>query len=112
MREYRMDKRVLFVDNDPHTLEGFQRILFPLMDQWELVFVDSSDAALGQLKEAPFNVIIADLRLPKMDGLELLSHVKDLYPEVIRIILTAHAERQESLRAAAVGHQFLLKPCN
>jgi len=55
---------------------------------------------------------VSDMRMPKMDGAELLGRVKAEFPGVIRIVLSGHAERESVMRALPVSHQFLAKPCD
>jgi putative nucleotidyltransferase with HDIG domain len=105
-------KRILFVDDDPQVFEGLQRVLAPQRDQWEASFASDGDTALLLLSTTPFDVIVSDLRMPKMDGATLLKTVRERWPGVVRIILSGHAEMEESLRAVPVAHQCLLKPCD
>lgn len=105
-------KRILFVDDDPQVFEGLQRMLSPESDQWEASFAPDGDTALLLLSATPYDVIVSDLRMPKMDGASLLSAVRERWPGVVRIILSGQAEMEESLRAVPVAHQCLLKPCD
>ncbi len=104
-------KRILFVDDEVGVLQGLQRMLFEMAEQWEMLFVDSAEKALDALSDADFDVIVTDMRMPGMDGATLLSHVHDEYPNVVRIILTGHSELEATLRAMPVAHSFLTKPC-
>jgi HD-like signal output (HDOD) protein len=76
-----------------------------------MTFVASGAAALDHLAKEPADVIIADMRMPGMDGVTLLEHVRSRFPEVVRIVLSGYAELQEAMRVAQVAHQFLTKPC-
>ena len=105
-------KRILFVDDDPQVFEGLQRMLSPESEQWEASFAPDGDTALLLLSATPYDVIVSDLRMPKMDGASLLSAVRERWPGVVRIILSGQAEMEESLRAVPVAHQCLLKPCD
>lgn len=102
--------KVLFVDDEPHILEGLERMLFDL-DKWEITCVDSGPAALTELAVASYDVIVADMRMPGMDGAALLREVHGRYPEVVRIVLSGHSELEAAVRAVPVAHQFLSKPC-
>jgi putative nucleotidyltransferase with HDIG domain len=105
-------KRILFVDDDPQVFEGLQRMLAPESEQWEASFAPDGDTALLLLSATPYDVIVSDLRMPKMDGASLLSAVRERWPGIVRIILSGQAEMEESLRAVPVAHQCLLKPCD
>ena len=104
--------RVLFVDDDPNILQGLRRMLYPMRSKWDLKFVDSGQHALEELSESPFDVIITDMRMPGMDGAELLGEVRRLHPTVSRIVLSGHSEREMIIRAVGSAHQYLSKPCS
>ena len=80
--------RVMFIDDEPNILSGLRRILRPLRDQWQMQFADGGQAALDSLADAPCDVIVSDMKMPGMDGAELLSAVKKKYPTSIRIALS------------------------
>ena len=73
-----MKRRLLFVDDEENVLDGLRRILRSTGAQWDMVFVDSGEKALETLKQAPFDVVIADMRMPGMDGARLLGEVNAL----------------------------------
>ncbi len=104
-------KRILFVDDEPQILAGLQHRLRRQRAKWEMSFVESGQEALRLLATERFDVIVADMRMPKMDGATLLKTVKDKHSEVVRIVLSGHAELESALRAVPVAHQFLTKPC-
>jgi HD-like signal output (HDOD) protein len=105
-------KRILFVDDEPAVLDGLRRMLRPRREEWEMVFACGGEAALGELKTAPFDVIVSDMRMPGLDGATLLRQVQERYPNVVRIVLSGHTELEAALRAIPIAHQFLTKPCN
>ena len=105
-------KRVLFVDDEPAVLEALQRSLFRHGNQWEMSFVTSALEALAVLDAGPVDVIVSDLRMPQMDGVQLLEIVRTKYPGIVRIALSGCAERETALRASGVVHQYLAKPCD
>ncbi len=72
-----MKKRILFVDDEPRILNGFRRILQNQCDIWEMNYVCSVDAALDQLKEVNFDVIVSDVRMPGKDGFEFLKILQE-----------------------------------
>ena len=107
-----MKKRILFVDDQPELLRGLRRMLFKMGSEWDMEFVESGQKALEVLQKAPFDVIVSDMRMPGMDGAELLTEAKKKFPPVIRIILSGHSDEQLILKSIGSTHQFLAKPLN
>ncbi len=105
-------KRILFVDDEPAVLEGLRNVLRKYRKQWDLHFALGGEEALGKLAQQSFDVVVSDMRMPGIDGAALLEKVKELYPETLRLILSGHADQKDMVRAVAVAHQFLSKPCN
>lgn len=105
-------RNILFVDDEPRILDGLQRMLRPRRDEWAMSFANSGEAALTLLETGPFDVIVSDMQMPKMDGATLLTHVRDRFPNVVRIVLTGYTSLEASMRAVPVAHQFLAKPCD
>lgn len=102
--------RVLFVDDDPYVLSGLRRMLYLEADSWEAQFATGPGAALKMLANDCFDVVVADMRMPVMDGAELLARVREMSPATVRIVLSGQTERGSALKAASVAHQFLSKP--
>ena len=105
-------RRILFVDDEPRILEGLRRMLRPQRHDWEMAFAQGGEAALALMEASPFDVIVSDMRMPGMDGAALLCHVREHYPQVVRIVLSGHTELCTALRVVPVAHQFLAKPCD
>jgi len=105
-------KRIIFVDDEPKVLEGMERQLFQYADQWDMVFVNSGEDALAEMAKTTFDVIVSDLRMPKMSGQVLLQHVQDRFPYVVRIALSGHSELEVAMKSMPLVHQFLVKPCS
>jgi len=103
--------KVLFVDDEAHVLAGIERSLFALDRDWELAFADSGESALRELEHRPADVVISDMRMPGMDGAELLHRVQQRWPATLRIVLSGFTEQAAALRALRVAQQFLSKPC-
>jgi HD-like signal output (HDOD) protein/ActR/RegA family two-component response regulator len=105
-------KRILFVDDEPMVLDGLRRMLRGMRKEWEMEFAESGPEALRILDNKQFNVIVTDMRMPGMDGYQLLNFVKDRHPQVVRIILSGHSDREMVLTSIGPIHQFLAKPCD
>jgi HD-like signal output (HDOD) protein len=93
-------------------LELLRRMLRAQSQEWEMAFAPGGEAALALMEASPFDVIVSDMRMPGMDGAKLLARVREQYPQVVRIMLSASTELSTALRAVPVAHQFLAKPCN
>lgn len=107
-----MKYTVLFVDDETRILERMKRQLEPFRDEFDYRFASSGSDALAMLAQGSYHVIVADMIMPGMNGAELLAEAKRRHPEVVRMILSAHAERENAMRAVPVAHQFLSKPCH
>lgn len=101
---------VLFVDDEPNLLSAIQRMLRVLRQDFDFNFVESGHAALDFIADHHVDVIVSDMRMPGMDGAELLTQVQAQYPHVIRIMLTGQADEDSILRTVGVVHQFIAKP--
>ena len=101
---------VLFVDDEPDVLNGLRNVFRVDRARWHMGFAQGGEAALQELAARPFGVIVTDMRMPRMDGLELLKRVRAGHPQVARIVLSGHAELDLVLRASALAHQYLPKP--
>jgi putative nucleotidyltransferase with HDIG domain len=105
-------KRILFVDDEPNVLQGLRRMLHSMRAEWEMQFAGSGAEALILLARAPVDVIITDMRMPGMDGAALLTAVRDRYPNIVRLVLSGHAQQEMAVRSVGPIHQFLAKPCD
>jgi CheY-like chemotaxis protein len=105
-----VDERILFVDDEDSILQAFRRILHRkfIMD-----FATDGREALQKLESAgPFAVIVADMKMPGMDGIELLSRVRDQFPDTVRVMLTGQRDIDTAVDAVNQGSifRFLNKP--
>ncbi|MGE4421712.1 MAG: response regulator [Pseudodesulfovibrio sp.] len=103
--------RLLFVDDETNVLAALRRMLRNKRDHWDMILVNSSQAALEVLEKASFDVIVSDIKMPGMDGAELLTRVKDAYPGTIRIALSGQVDLNEVIRSIRSVHQYISKPC-
>ena len=102
---------ILFVDDEPHILSGLQRMLRTQRREWEMDFAPGGAEALKMLAEKKFDVIVSDMKMPGMDGAQLLQEVSTKFPHLVRIILSGFSEKELILRSLSAAHQYLAKPC-
>jgi len=107
-----MTKRILFVDDEPMVLSGIQRSLRTMRKEWEMAFATSGAQALEMLAQTRFDVVVSDMRMPGMDGAELLEQVKIKFPQTVRFVLSGQSDREAILRSVGPTHQYLSKPCD
>lgn len=105
-------RNILFVDDEPRVLEGLKRMLRAKRHNWSAVFAESGPEALNILENDHFDVVISDMRMPGMNGLQLLSEVKKRHPHIVRIILSGESDQNLAMQAVNVSHQFIYKPCD
>jgi putative nucleotidyltransferase with HDIG domain len=105
-------RRILFVDDERNVLDGLRRMLHPMRGQWKMEFVTRGEDALTAMQSHPYDVIISDLRMSGMDGLQLLEIVREKSPQTIRIMLSGYADQPLRTRASRCVHQFISKPCD
>lgn len=106
MRKY----DILFVDDEPNVLDAFER---QLRKQFSIRLAAGAAAALRILEtDGPGAVIVSDMRMPEMDGIQLLARVKSLYPDMVRLMLTGNADQKTAIEAVNTGEifRFLTKP--
>lgn len=103
--------RILFVDDDPNVLAAFQRTL---RKQFAFDTALSGTEALAMLQECgPYAVVVADMQMPGMNGIELLTKARATAPDTVRVMLTGNADQQTAVEAVNQGavFRFLTKPC-
>ncbi len=104
--------RVAFVDDEAAILTSLRRTMLAMLDEWEMAFFMCGADLLARLAEEPFDVIVADQRMPDMDGSALLDEISRLYPEMMRVIVSGHTDNASIFRAVGPAHIYLPKPCD
>jgi len=107
-----MPRRILFVERQPRNAQALSEALAQSGPHWSVEAVGSGEQALAALGAEPADVVIADERLEEMDGVTLLTRVREKHPTAIRMILSEGATSQRPSVAAIVAHRMLAKPCN
>lgn len=105
-------KRILFVDDETTVLNLLKAVCRRIGPEWDAEFANSGPEALQLLAARPFDVIVSDMRMPEMNGVDLLHTVMEKYPRTARIILSGYADQQVVMRAVGAVHQYLSKPCD
>jgi response regulator RpfG family c-di-GMP phosphodiesterase len=105
-----VNKKVLFVDDEPNVLSAIQRAL---RGQFEIETCDDSTRAASVLRSrGPFAVVVSDMRMPGMNGVEFLAAARQVAPDTVRVMLTGNADQQTAIDAVNKGEifRFLNKP--
>lgn len=104
------NKTVLFVDDESRVLASLKRGL--LYESYNKLFAESGKEALELLKQNEVHVIVTDMRMPEMSGLELLKIVRREYPHIVRIVLSGYTQITTVLTAINQGEifRFITKP--
>jgi len=106
-----MNKKILFVDDEENVLLGYRRAL---RGQFEIETESDPWKALQRVDlYGPYAVVVVDMRMPGLDGMELLSRLKGLSPDTVRMMVTGYADQKTTMEAVNKGevYRFLNKPC-
>lgn len=103
--------RILFVDDDPGVLDGLRNAMRRERGRWEMTFARSGLDALAAADITDFDLVVTDMRMPGMDGADLLARMRTRSPSTARMMLSGQADSSEILRALPVTHRFFGKPC-
>ena len=106
-----MSLNVLFVDDDPFLLQAIKRSLMLSCPDWAPGFAPSGEAAIELLNRQPFDAVVSDMRMPGMNGAELLEYVNQHFPDTVRIILSGQSDLERAFQTLGPAHQYLSKPC-
>ncbi|PTY05725.1 hypothetical protein DB347_15285 [Opitutaceae bacterium EW11] len=104
--------RILLVDDEPSVLAALQRNFRRI---FEMDTAESATAALQLMqRNGPYAVLVADMQMPGMNGIELLIRAKEMAPDTVRLMLTGNADQETAVEAVNRGQifRFLSKPCD
>ena len=101
--------KILLLDDDPDVLELYQQMLLQLPSQPEVHIASSGARAMAMLDADAFNVLVCDLNMPKMDGLQVIAIVRRKYPQLRTVIITGLTDEQMRARAYAMGVDLYLE---
>jgi HD-like signal output (HDOD) protein len=105
-------KRLLFVDDEQPALDALRHRLARRSRNWLVDAAASGPLAIEQMEQLPYDVVVTDMRMPGMDGAELLGIISDRWPQTIRIVLSGYADLRQTIRLVPFAHQYLSKPCD
>ena len=106
-----INHRILLLDDDPDIVDTYRELLTRLPSKPEVRTATSGARALARLESEPFSLLVSDLNMPRMDGLQVLSIVRRKYPHLRIAVMTAMAEGQFRTRAYEMGVDlFMSKP--
>jgi len=102
---------ILYVDDDLNNLEIFKVLL---EDDFNIVVESSTSKAFQIINDYPFKVLIADQRMPEETGLAFIERITPFFPDLIKIIFTAHLDHEAAIKAVNQGgiYRYILKPWN
>ncbi len=104
-----MPERLLIVEDNEFLCNSLKKLF--LKESYEVTAVSSAESALRALESQPYNLIITDIILPGIDGIELLARVKKEYPEIIVIVMTSYATIESAIKAFRLGsYDYIIKP--
>jgi CheY-like chemotaxis protein len=106
-----MTRKILFVDDEENVLRGFERTLRSQFEMETAVGAQQGLAAVA--RSGPFAVVVSDLRMPGMDGIQFLSEIRKRCPDTVRLILSGNGDFESVVASVNEGSifQFLTKPC-
>jgi putative nucleotidyltransferase with HDIG domain len=105
-------KQILLVDDEVEILQGLRRRLRFQNPDWSMTLETDPKEALSRLRQQRFDVLVTDMRMPGMDGPELLAHAREIHPDMPRIVLSGQTTREASVLTASLAHRCLAKPCD
>ncbi|HEY0748973.1 MAG TPA: response regulator [Steroidobacteraceae bacterium] len=104
-------KTILFVDDERALLDSLRARLYKHRRDWDMKFVVSGEEAIAALEAQHIDLIVSDVRMPGMDGGQLLEVVKQRWPTAVRIIVSGYSDPVQAVRLTSLAHQYVAKPC-
>jgi len=105
-------KRILFVDDEVQILKSLTRLFIDT--DYDVLTAESGAEALKVLENEEVNLVVSDMRMPNMDGYQLLCKVREKYPKILRVILSGYADEKIVFKALQqnISKLYLFKPWN
>lgn len=105
-------KHIVFVDDEKDLLDSMRVRLYKHRHDWNMTFHSNGEQAIAAFEAGPVDLIVSDVRMPGMDGGQLLSVLKERWPATMRIVLSGYSDSTQALRLISIAHQYVAKPCN
>jgi len=103
--------RILIVDDDPALLEALPEALHLRISDLDIDTCDSGHEALERIAETEYDALVVDIKMPGMDGLELLAEIRKVRPDTPTILITGHGDHELAIEALRLGAQdYVTKP--
>lgn len=107
-RAYDLESNILIVDDDSTLLKFFKIHLNKFFSR--VVVVESGKAALESMKDRPTDLVLTDVRMPKIDGLELLAKIRKQHPDIPVLLISGEPMSEDQQKLVATADGFLTKP--
>lgn len=104
-------KRILFIDDEPQILDALQDSLRGHRRRWDMTFVCGGEEAVAELLGSTYDVVVSDVRMPRVNGVDVLKYAKENNPNAIRIALTGFADQKSTIELTTLAQRYLTKPC-
>jgi HD-like signal output (HDOD) protein/ActR/RegA family two-component response regulator len=105
-------KHIIFVDDEQALLDGLRARLYKHRNDWDMRFYSSGDEALAEFERQNIDLIVSDVRMPGMDGGQLLTLIKERWPSTVRIVVSGYSDPVQAVRLTSLAHQYIAKPCD
>jgi HD-like signal output (HDOD) protein len=105
-------REIIFVDDERELLDGLRARLYKHRHDWNMQFLLSGDEAIAAFEKQNVDLIVSDVRMPGMDGGQLLTVVKQRWPNTVRIIVSGYSDPVQAVRLTSLAHQYVAKPCD
>lgn len=107
-----MKRRILFVDDEPSMLGLYRLVFEPDAHEFDTFSATSGPEALTLMEQQPFDLVLSDLRMPGMTGVELFQEVIRRFPQASRIVTSGCSDLETVVKCLGATHQFIPKPCD
>jgi len=101
-------KRILFVDDTPKVLDGLRRMIRIASREWEAEFAPGAHEALDMMeRQGAFDIVVSDIRMPRISGSQLFRQMKMHYPQSVRVAMTDSSDHEGVIGVAWSADQYL-----
>ncbi len=107
-----MMKNILFIANDKNANENLKKQLHSMRTVWDMSFVESAKDALTLMEGTFYDVVVSEMNMPEMNGIELFDTIIQRNPETVRIMYSENTDSKLMGASVRCTHQLLLKPCS